>query len=87
MDVVQRHDHRPVAGQHPQDVDHRKPDRVCVGMLLARLCQQERDRERVRPRRSERPGGTGNDRAEELRKRRKRQQCLRLGTPAEKDTK
>jgi len=85
LDVVQRHDHRPVAGQHPQGVDHRKPDRVCVGMLLARLCQQERDRER--PRRSERPGGTGIDRAEELRKRRKRQQCLRLGTPAEKDTK
>jgi hypothetical protein len=85
LDVVQRHHYRPVDGEHPQDVDHGKPDRVRVGALLARLRQQERDRERVRPRRSERPGGIDNDRAEELRKRRKRERCLRLGTPTGKD--
>ena len=85
LDVVQRHHYRPVDGEHPQDVDYGKPDRVRVGALLARLRQQERDRERVRPRRSNRPGGIDNDRAEELRKRRKRERCLRLSTPAGKD--
>ena len=33
--IVQRHHYRPVRGQHPQDIEHGQPDRVCIGALLA----------------------------------------------------